>query len=316
VKARRKQVKASLVVVGILVGAAAGASAQDARGAQQQTDVEQARARQRVFMMEGVLERAVQIGVDSLRQRVRAVMPDDMLLLSGAPQVRGFRLEGYGVIFDVEVPALRRSMAWSLRTMNETAALLARDVARMRAMLDAIPIPDPRQRAELERTLLRVQQQVAPVPPLPGGPELAAAGGPAVAGVPTVAGAPTARAAAGPATVSAQSIGPGNTVTAPAPLPPAADASLVFDPSEAYTQEVKGALVDAMIENSAPLTIGADEWLTVAARDNVQVDRFTPGDPSEVMTIVLRAKGSDLAAYRAQKLTLEEMRQRVLVSEF
>ena len=60
-------------------------------------------------MMEGVLERAVQLGVDNLRRRVRAVMPDDALLQGGAPQVRGFRLDGYGVFFDVEVPALRRA---------------------------------------------------------------------------------------------------------------------------------------------------------------------------------------------------------------
>ena len=223
-------------------------------------------------------------------------MPDDMLLLSGAPQVRGFRLDGYGVIFDVEVPALRRSMAWSLRTMNETAGVLVRDLQRMRAVLDSIP--DPRARAEFERTLQRVQQQVAPMPPM--APEPGAGPGPT--------------APATPGTVSAASIGPGATVaTSPAQQ---RDAALVLDPSEAYTQEVKGALIEAMIENSGPLTIGADEWLTVAARDNVQVDRFMPGDPSEVMTIVLRAKGSDLAAYRAQRITIDEMRKRVLVSEF
>ena len=86
-------------------------------------------------MMEGVLERAVQNGVDNLRRRVRAVMPDDALLQGGVPQVRGFRLDGYGVFFDVEVPALRRSLAWSLRTMNETGDALARDLAAMRAFV-------------------------------------------------------------------------------------------------------------------------------------------------------------------------------------
>jgi hypothetical protein len=277
-------VKAWIIGLSLIVGASGSVSAQTA---QQKADAEQARARQKVFMMEGVLERAVQIGVDTLRQRVRAVMPDDMLLLSGAPQVRGFRLDGYGVIFDVEVPALRRSMAWSLRTMNETAGLLARDLQRMRAILDSIP--DPRNRAEFERTLQRVQQQIGPMPPV--APQIAA--GPAGA-------------------VSAQSIGAA-TVAATVQQP---DPALSIDPSEAYTQEVKSALIDAMIENSGPLTIGNDEWLTVAARDNVQVDRFMPGDPSEVMTIVLRVKGSDLAAYRAQRMTLEEMRKRVLVTQF
>ena len=279
-------VKRTILGVALVLGVAGSVAAQTA----QQGDAEQVKARQKVFMMEGVLERAVQIGVDSLRQRVRSVMPDDMLLLSGAPQVRGFRLEGYGVLFDVEVPALRRSMAWSLRTMNESSALLARDLAAMRAQIQSHP--DERVRVEFERTLRRVQQQVGPVGPTT--PEM-------------IAQAPR------PGTVSAQTIG---TAPALAPLAPLPDAGLLMDPSEAYTQEVKGALIDAMIENSAPLMVGPEEWLTVAARDNIQVDRFMPGDPSEVTTIVLRIKGSDLAAYRAQKITVDEVRTRVDVREF
>ena len=34
-----------------------------------------------------------------------------------------------------------------------------------------------------------------------------------------------------------------------------------------------------MIENSGPLALGADEWLTVAARDNVPRDPLIPSDP-------------------------------------
>jgi hypothetical protein len=280
------------IIGALVVSATSGAAAQTTQ-TPQSGDADQARvARQRVFMMEGVLERAVQIGVTALRERVRTVLPDDTLLLSGAPEVRGFRLEGYGVMFDVEVPALRRSMAWSLRTMNESAALVSRDLAQMRAMLPTIT--DPRARAEFERTLRRLQQQLGPVGPQPG-PELAAA-------------------QAGPGTMTATSVAA--TSVAPAPPEPQPDAQLLQDPSEAYTQEVKAALIDAMIENSGPLGIGPEEWLTVAARDNVQVDRFMPGDPSEVSSIVLRIKGSDLAAYRAGRITVEEVRQRVTVREF
>jgi len=292
------------IIGALMVGVASGAAAQTAQTqtAQSGDTTEQGRlARQRVFMMEGVLERAVQIGVDSLRQRVRTVLPDDTLLLSGAPEVRGFRLDGYGVMFDVEVPALRRSMAWSLRTMNESAALVARDLAQMRAMLQTIP--DPRARAEFERSLRRVQQQVGPV----------GAGAPGVAtgqpGPGTVNATTTATASA--TTVASTSVTPAEPQLTPQP-----DAQLLQDPSEAYTQEVKAALVDAMIENSGPLAIGPEEWLTVAARDNVQVDRFMPGDPSEVSTIVLGIKGSDLAAYRAGRITADEVRKRVTIREF
>ena len=132
----------------------------------QSADTERIKARQRIFMMEGVLERAVQLGVDNLRRRVRAVMPDDALLQGGVPVVRGFRLERYGVFFDVEVPALRRSLAWSLWTMNQTGMALARDLAQMRAFLESIA--DPSVRAEFDRTLLRIQQQVGPTPLLAG----------------------------------------------------------------------------------------------------------------------------------------------------
>ena len=57
--------------------------------------------------MESVLESAVANGADSLMRAVRAVMPPDAMMLTGAPSVRGFRLEGYGLFFDVEVPAFQ-----------------------------------------------------------------------------------------------------------------------------------------------------------------------------------------------------------------
>src|SRR5688500_10524292 len=111
-------------------------------------------------MMEGVLERAVRLGIDSVRRQLDAVAPDDMLLISGdGPQARGFRLDGYGVFFDVEVPGVRPSLAWSLRTMNETAALFARDLAQLRRQLQQT-VTDPRQRAEMDRTLARIQAQM------------------------------------------------------------------------------------------------------------------------------------------------------------
>ena len=258
-------------------------------------DSEQVRSRQRIFMMEGVLERAVQLGVDNLRRRARAVMPDDALVQGSAPQVRGFRLEGYGVFFDVEVPSLRRSIAWSLRAMNETTMALARDLAQMRAFVQAID--DPRARAEYERLLQRLQRQMAPMQ----------------AAIP----APAERLASQPAvgTLAAQSVGsPQSRVLTPEPAPPQAiDATLLNDPSEAYTEEVRRALVDAMIENSGALTLGEQEWLTVAARDNAPTDPFMPGDQ---MTLVLRVKGSDLQAFRAGRLTLDQVRARVQAGEF
>ena len=277
-------VRTWIVGVVLAVGANGVASAQTLTA----SDAEQVRARQKIFMMEGVLERAVQLGVENLRRKIRAVMPDDALLQGSTPQVRGFRLDGYGVFFDVEVPSLRRSLAWSLRTMNENAAVLGRDLAAMRAFVQAIA--DPRARAEFDRILQRVQRQVGPA----GAMERASTQpGPTAQSLPVAA----------------------TTTQTPESAPaPRFDPTLT-DPSQAYTDEVRASLIDAMVENSGTLVLNSDEWLTVAARDNAPSDPFMPGG-QDTKTLVIRIKGDDLNAFRAGRLTLEEVRTRVQVGEF
>ncbi len=254
------------------------------------SDVEQVRARQRIFMMEGVLERAVQLGVDNLRRRVRSVVPDDALLQGGVAQVRGFPLDGYGVFFDLEVPALRQSLAWSLRTMNETGMALARDLAQIRGFVQAIT--DPRAQAEFDRTLRRIQQQIGPTP------SVQAAQASSMSSVST----------------ATQTVASAEQAEVPS-AGPVVDYVLLNDPNEAYTQEVRAAVIDAMIENSGQLMIENEEWLTVAARDNTPSGPFQFAEPDAV-TLVLRIRGSDLSAYRAGRLTLEQVRSRVEVVEF
>ena len=76
-------------------------------------------------------------------------------------------------------------------------------------------------------------------------------------------------------------------------------------------------LIDAMIDFSAPMTIGNDEWLTVAARDNERRDSLAPQDPyEEVVTVLLRIKGADLKEYRSGRIDKVEARKRVRVGEF
>ena len=148
--------RACLVGIAIVIGVAPGAFAQAPP-----PEVDQVKARQKISMMESVLESAVANGADSLMRQVRAVMPPDALMLTGAPSARGFRLEGYGVFFDVEVPAFRRTMAWTLRQMvDENGLGAANAVNQLKAYIATVQ--DPRTRASLTIALRRLELQVGP----------------------------------------------------------------------------------------------------------------------------------------------------------
>jgi hypothetical protein len=222
-------------------------------------EAEQVRQRQRISLMEGVLERAVANGADNLLRQVKQVMPD-VPMLTGAPEVRGFRLDGYGVFFDVEVPALRLPLTWTLRYVvdgNRLAVNAA--LAQLRAMVLEQPAQE---RERLEVFVRQIEER--------------------------------------------------NLATSPSGQ---VDPAVVRDPNEAYTRAVKEALVEAMIESSGPLNLGTDEWLTVAARDNVPNDPLVPGDSTDLQTVIFKIKGSDLAAFRSGQLTLDQARARVKAEE-
>jgi hypothetical protein len=243
--------------------------------AQQQNEIDQVKARQRISMMEGVLERAVSNGADNMVRQMKAVM-GDAPMLTGVPEVRGFRLDGYGVFFDVEVPALRLPVTWPLRYMFRDNRETIGIVNELRAMMVEA---EPRQRERLGQVVRQLEQQAQVPAALRGTGRI---GAPAATGVPVGGGAQ------------------------PQPDPSAYD-----DPEEHYTREVKAALVDALIENSGPIAIGTEEWLTVAARDNVPRDPLIPTDAADTRTVMFRVKGSDLAAYRAGRMPLEEVRKKV-----
>ena len=76
---------------------AAGASAQEVASVGGLAPApEQMRVRFQIAAMEGVLERAVQLGARRLSQQVQTVSPD-MLVIAGSARARGFMLDGYGV---------------------------------------------------------------------------------------------------------------------------------------------------------------------------------------------------------------------------
>ena len=72
-----------------------------------------------------------------------------------------------------------------------------------------------------------------------------------------------------------------------------------------------------MVDYAPPMLLSPDDWLTVAARDNAPRDTLAPQDPyEETVTILLRIKGADLAAYRSGRIDSAEAKKRVQIQEF
>ena len=80
-----------------------------------------AEARYQIGQLERVLEGAVEHGVTILRDRMQDVtqMPMDLMVSDNA-HARGFRLEGYGIFFDVIAPSFETSaLVWNLKTRDQ-----------------------------------------------------------------------------------------------------------------------------------------------------------------------------------------------------
>ena len=187
-------------------------------------------ARQQIASLEGVLENAVRQGALMLNKRLQATNTDNWVILAGLTRARGFRLDDYGVLFDVEFPSMRRSVVWSIQ--------------------------------ELERN----------------------------------ANASTGR---------------GRSVAA------AGDTEGSVRPREIYQNEITAALVSALVDYKGATGVGADEWLTVAARESVFDRRYIGADPNDTaITIILRIKGSDMQALREGTLSREEGLKRLVVKHY
>ena len=225
------------------------------------------RRRNQIQMMEGVLTRAVRSGAEDLARRMQSRDPS-LMLFTGQARARGFVLEGYGIFFDVEIPALRPAVVWAARTLERDQSM-ANAMDSLARALAAMPEGPTRVRAE--QALKHVQQLTPTQGQRPQGMPQSGA-------VQTAASDPT------------------------------------NDPHTSYTEAVKNALIDAMLDYSLPMDLDAEEWLTVAARDSE--GPLTPDEIYDASTILIRVKGSDLATYAADRSKRAEVRDRVQVREF
>jgi hypothetical protein len=256
--------------------------------------------RHHIYVMEGALARAVDFGAKQLNREILQVMPG-VFMLEGEAMARGVYLDGYGVYFDVRVPMMRQSMVWSLRMLlDQDAATQQVALAELKKAMQGVT--DPATRASLERAAKQLERQ-APAMGNTGGRAVEAAVAPGVV-TPSSEVIPTGAAAA-------------TGVSTMRPAPAARDSLWAKDPNRAYTEAVTRALVDAMIDFSAPIQLGPDQWLTVAARDDEGRDTLAPPDPmEEVVTMIYRIKGSDLQEYRQGRIDRDEVRRRVQMSQF
>lgn len=234
------------------------------------------RRREQVQMLEGVLTGAVRLGAANLSRRMQSVDPT-LLMTTGTARARGFILEGYGVFFDVDIPMLRSSVVWAFKTMDRDLQV-GDALESLRAYVKTVR--DPASRGNLEQALKRIELQVGPVQaPRENAPQ--------------------------------QAPPPGFVSSATTDDPASSASAMPEDPNAAYTESVKAQLIEAMLDYGAPLDLASDEWMTIAARDSE--GPLMPGEIYDPVTIVIRVKGSDVAAYHQDrtKEKREEIRKRV-----
>jgi len=276
------------IVIGASLAVAAPAGAQSAQVMQAERMRQDAAAarhaaeqRYQIGQMERVLEGAVEHGVTVTRDRLQALaqVPAETLVSDNA-HARGFRLDGYGVFFDVEVPSFFSTLTWSLRTLDQNDLGLDSALRALQSHVKTTGDPN------LEQALKRIELQVNPAVLTRSTTDV-----------------PDARTLTGSA------------ATAVPDKPALPDDPILSDPNEAYRAEVIQALKDAMLAHSSSLGIAPTEWLTIAAKGNDDRPRLAPAD-SDARTRIIRLLGSDLADFLAGRINRDEAMKRIEVRVF
>ena len=274
-----------VVTIVVLVAAPLAAQPGQPRPTAQQRD-----QRYQITTMERVLEGAVEHGAKVTRDRLHSAgFPPEMLLSDNA-RVRGYRLDGYGLFFDVAVPMLEGSLTWSLQTLDQNNLGLQSALTALRSLVEKSGDTN------FEQAMKRIELQIAPVSINSATP------GPVLTSARTVTG--SAAVASDPATA------------APAPDPAtAARDAILDDPVEAFRAEIRDALMNAMLDHGAALRLGPTDLLTLAARGSD--DRSVLGPLNDdAQTIMISVTAADLAAYLSGQIGRDEARQRMTVRVF
>jgi len=240
-----------------------------------------------VTLLEDIFVKAVNQGATELVRQMQQMDPGSVIpgsVIVSPAHARGIALDGYGVLFDVDLPLMNMSVVWTRRQM---ALLDLRDkISEARRLRTHATSPDDQQRLDAQiQMLTNTLSMIAPP-----------ASGSAVA-TPVANGQPPP-----PGSVTA-------TTVDVAPVAPLETRST----DEMYSDAIKSALMNAMVNHSSALMLDDDEWLVVAARDNGPT---APGTINDRSGIILRIKGVDLAAFRAGKLNKDDVLKRFEIREW
>lgn len=242
------------------------------RGVPGRPSLEQERSQLQVANMERVLESVVET---THGRQLESMMPE-MFTFEGVSRARGFRLEGYGVFFDVDLPPVPRSVEWTLKVLD-TGAILTPDVQSLKRQVASIQ--DAQLRRQFDTIIQRMEAKL-------------------VSGTTLASGSSGGSDSAPPGNVPVSTRG----VRGDEPLPRR------MDPVQVYLTQLRTEIAYAMVDYGGTIQVGADDWLTVAARE--MQARLVPGAPTET-TLTFRIKGGDLAAFQARQISREEAVRRV-----
>jgi hypothetical protein len=217
------------------------------------------------------------------------MIPADMLLSENV-RVRGIPLDGYGVFFDVEMPPLEGTVLSIFQTLDQNNLGLESALREINAFIESAG------NTNLRQAWQRVELHLDPL----------SAQGTVPSGVP-----PADSRSLTSGSAASLSANPASRATTPQPKRDA----LLNNPQEAYRNEVREALIDAMLDHSSALRLAEADWLTVAARGNEDRPRLSPGD-YESPIIQISVRGADLTAFQAKQISREDARKRFVVKVF
>ena len=126
---------------------------------------ESSQLRYQLRVMERVFEEAVEHSARNFASIMEEATPGAARFM-GNTGAHGFRLNGYGLFFDVQIPVLRRSLSWVFRHLNRGPSELGPALQSLRQHMRSFDNVDVRD--SLEEALRSIESLVGhPSPPPP-----------------------------------------------------------------------------------------------------------------------------------------------------